>query len=136
MHSWGTMQEKICEFFMNRSWLDRQKVRANKASYRETGHPQESPVQYVIRKLKLLQLVYDYTDSQLIVEIMSTAPRYWNQVLDPQHCLDLNDFMNGVKYNEEALTGSYSGVDSSLDRRLKQLEQSMASLQKPPRYRN
>lgn len=29
MHSWGTMHHKICEFFMNHSWLDKQKVRAS-----------------------------------------------------------------------------------------------------------
>ena len=74
MHSWGTMRNKISEFFMNRTWMDKQKVRANKAAYHESGHSQETPVQYIIRKLKLLKLVYEYTDSQLIVEIMATAP--------------------------------------------------------------
>ena len=116
MHSWGTIRHKICEFFMNRMWMDKQKVRANKASYRESGYSQESPVQYVIRKLKLLRLVYEYTDSQLIVEIMSTAPRYWNQVLDPQRCIDLDDFMSGIKYHEEALVGTYSSMDLNVER--------------------
>ena len=97
MHSWGTLKHKICEFYMNRSWMDKQKVCANRASYHESGHPQETPVLYVIQKLKLLKLVYDYTDSQLIVEIMSTAPAYWNQVLDSQQCVDVDDFLNGVK---------------------------------------
>ena len=96
MTSWGTIKNKICEFFMNRTWLDKQKVCANRATYREAGHTQESPVQYVIRKLKLLRLVYEYTDSQLIVEIMSTAPWYWNQVVDPQRCVDLDDFLGGA----------------------------------------
>ena len=101
---------------MNHMWMDKQKVRANKASYRESGYSQESPVQYVIRKLKLLRLVYEYTDSQLIVEIMSTAPCYWNQVLDPQRCIDLDDFMSGIKYHEEALVGTYSSMDLNVER--------------------
>lgn len=57
MHSWGTLHRKICEFWMSCSWSDKQKVRANKATYRESIHSQESLVQYVIQKLKLLQLV-------------------------------------------------------------------------------
>lgn len=101
--SWGTIRHKICEFFMNRMWMDKQKIRANNASYREVGHSEESPVQYVIRKLKLLRLVYEYTDSQLIVEVMSTAPQYWNQIMDPQRCVDFDDFLSGIKYHEEAL---------------------------------
>ena len=135
MHSWGTLLQKICEFWMSRSWLDKQKVRANKATYREAGHEQESPVQYVIRKLKLLQLVYEYSDSQLIIEIMATAPRYWNQVIDPQRCVDMEDFLNGVKYNEDALASSYSGVDLSLEHRMKQMESTLQALQRPTRYR-
>ena len=135
MHSWGTLCQKICEFWMSRSWLDKQKVRANKATYRESGYSQESPIQYVIRKLKLLQLVYEYSDSQLIIEIMSTAPRYWNQVMDPQRCVDLEDFLNGVKYNEDALASSYSGTDLSLERRMKQIESTLQVLQRPTSYR-
>ena len=133
MHSWGTIRHKICEFFMNRMWMDKQKVRANKASYRESGYSQESPVQYVIRKLKLLRLVYEYTDSQLIVEIMSTAPRYWNQVLDPQRCIDLDDFMSGIKYHEEALVGTYSSMDLNMERRLRQVEAALQPQQYRPR---
>ena len=128
MHSWGTLKHKIYEFYMNRSWMDKQKVRTNRASYRESGYSQETPVLYVIRKLKLLKLVYDYTDSQLIVEIMSTAPAYWNQVLDSQRCVDMDDFLNGIKYHEDALMSTYSTGDTSLEKRVRQLEVSM----KPP----
>ena len=48
MHSWGTLKHKICEFYMNRSWMDKQKVRANRASYCKSGYSQETPVLYVI----------------------------------------------------------------------------------------
>ena len=66
---------------------------------------------------------------------MSTAPRYWNQVIDPQRCVDLEDFLNGVKYNEDALTSSYSGMDLSMERRMKQIESTLQTLQRPARYR-
>lgn len=124
MYNWGTMQQKICEFWMSRHWLDRQKVHANKANYRELDFSKETPVQYVIRKLKLLQLVYDYTDSQFIIEIMATAPHYWNQIIDPQRCVDMEDFLNAVKYNEESLEelNSEETLDPNLEKRIKELE--------------
>ena len=126
MHSWGTLRHKICEFFMNRVWMDKQKVLANKAAYREEGYSEEYPIQYVIRKLKLLRLVYDYTDSQLIVEVMSTAPQYWNQVLDTQRCVDLEDFMTGIKYHEEALVDMDDEsvtLDEDMESRIRKLEE-------------
>ena len=54
---------------------------------------------------------------------MSTAPFCWNQVIDPQRCTDLEDFLNGVKYNEDALISSVSGMDPSIERRMRQMEQ-------------
>ena len=133
MQSWGTFRLAICEFWMNRTWLDKQKVLAHEARYRQEGYTTETPVSYVIRKLKLLQLVYDYTDSQLIVEIMSTAPRYWMLVVKPDICLNIKDFLNGVKYNEEALMEKDADTDledSDVATRLKEIETEFDALQK------
>ena len=56
---------------------------------------------------------------------MSTAPAYWNQVLDSQRCVDVDDFLNGIKYHEDALMSTYSTGDTSLEKRIRQLEVSM-----------
>ena len=65
---------------------------------------------------------------------MSSVPCCWNQVIDPQHCVDLEDFLNGVKYNEDALTSSYSGTDLSIKRCMKQIESTLQTLQRPACY--
>ena len=131
MHSWGSLRHVICEFWMNRSWLDKQKTLANRAKYRENGHSHESPVNFVIRKLKLLQLVYDYSDSQLIIEIMAATPSYWQTILKTELCADIEDFLIGVKYNEDSLTDLDSELHnvSDLDSRLKILEEDVAILE-------
>ena len=56
---------------------------------------------------------------------MSTAPCCWNQVIDPQHCVDLEDFLNGVKYNEEALVNPDTGAEPDLESRIKKLEKEL-----------
>ena len=55
---------------MNRAFLDKQKARANCASYCDLGNGKETPSDYVIRKLELLQFMYNYTDRELINEII------------------------------------------------------------------
>src|ERR1700723_193653 len=88
---------------MNHHWLEDQKMRANKARYREAGHDQESLSDYIIRKLKLLKLVYSYTETKIIKAIMSEVPDTWTSIINPQYTKTLLDFQNSVKYHEEAL---------------------------------
>ena len=62
---------------MNHHWLEKQKLRANRARFREAGHQRESPSEYVIRKMELLMLVYSYTDTEMIQAIMMEVPGTW-----------------------------------------------------------
>ena len=63
---WGTLKTAIADYWMNHSWLKDQKFRANNAQYREARHTRETSSEYVIRKMDLIRLVYDYTDSEII----------------------------------------------------------------------
>lgn len=47
----------IGEYYMNQTFLDKQKARANRASYRDVGNGRELPSEYVIHKSELLQFV-------------------------------------------------------------------------------
>jgi hypothetical protein len=60
---WGTLKTAIVDYWMNDSWLQDQKFCANNARYRETGHGHETPSKYIIQKMDLICLVYDYMDS-------------------------------------------------------------------------
>ena len=63
---WGTLKTAIADYWMNHSWLEDQKFRAHNVRYREAGHSCETPSKYVIRKMDLIRLVYDYIDSEII----------------------------------------------------------------------
>ena len=102
--NWSTLKEAVRGHYMNRHWLDRQKAKANKAKYREAGHSRESPSEYYIRKLELLEFVYDYSDAELITEIMSRAPVIWNTILNPHQFQRVTDLQNTIKYYEETLS--------------------------------
>ena len=127
MTDWGTLRDVICSYFMNRAWLDRQKSRANKAHYREPGYSSESPTSYYIRKSELLLLVYRMNDSEIMMEMMNGAPAFWRTIIDPHRCRNLVEFASAIKYYEESLENTPfqgSSSSSSLDRRIRQLEES------------
>jgi hypothetical protein len=100
---WGTLKAAIADYWMNHSWLEDQKFRANSARYREVGHSRETPSEYVIRKMDLIRLVYDYTDSEIIRLIVKEAPDSWSSLLQPQFCKTVVQFQNAIKYHESTL---------------------------------
>ena len=88
---------------MNHRWLEKQKLRVNKARFRETGHQCESPSKYIIRKMELLSLVYSYTDTETIQAIMQEVPGSWASIINSQYQKTLQEFQNAVKCHEESL---------------------------------
>ena len=100
---WNTLRGAIGEYYMNRAFLDKQKARANRAVYRDANNGRETPSEYVIRKLELLQFVYNYTDRELINEIMEGAPSYWMPFITPHLFQNLEEFQLSVKFHEDSL---------------------------------
>lgn len=111
---WGTLQAAIGEYYMNRTFLDKQKAQANKASYCDIGNQKELPSEYVICKLELLQFVYNYTDSEMINEIMEGAPSYWTPVVTPHLYQTLEQFQLAVKFHEDSLMRAGNEVQPSV----------------------
>ena len=83
--NWTILKKVILEYWMNYHWLEKQKLRANRARYRESGHQCESPSDYIMHKMELLSLVYSYTDSETIQAIMQEVPDSWASVINLQY---------------------------------------------------
>lgn len=101
--SWSTMRKAISNYWMSHAWLEDQKQKADKARYRQPGHERESPSEYVIRKLELLRLTSNKSDSGTIRAIMEESPDPWSSILQPQFQKTILEFQNSVKYHEESL---------------------------------
>ena len=100
---WGTLKEALGAYYMNRRWMDKQKSRAIRAYYRESGYYKELPSEYVIRKAELIRTIHDYDDTELIMEIMEGAPTSWNTVLTTQLYRDMVEFQNAIHFHEDTL---------------------------------
>ena len=88
---------------MNHPWLEKQKLRVNRARFREAGHQRESPSKYIICKMELLTLVYSFTDTETIQAIMMEVPGTWASIINPQYQKMLREFQNAIKYHKESL---------------------------------
>jgi hypothetical protein len=124
--NWGTLRQAIYNHFMNRSWMDRQKRRAFNARFRDSSAPNESPCDYFYRKLQLLNTIADWTDSQLISEIMESAPDFWVQIIDTQRLESLEDLQDAIAYHEERLASSRSQARD--DRKVDRLQEQVNSI--------
>ena len=90
-------------YWMNHSWLEEQKFQANNARYGEAGHTCETPSEYVIRKMDLICLIYNYTDSKIVWLIIKEAPDALSSLLQPNLCKLVVQFQNAGKYHESTL---------------------------------
>jgi hypothetical protein len=131
MIDWGAMRDAICGHFMSHSWLSEQKKRAVEASYRDKDHPREKPTDYVYRKLELLKTVGNYTDRELIYQIMENAPVYWRQVIDTSRLRNMEDLQDAVEYHQRML--EKGGVSESRFDELERLVRSLANNRSPPK---
>ena len=101
--NWGTLKSAIADYWINHSWLEEQKFWANNTRYREAGHTRETPSEYIIRKMDLICLVYNYTDSEIVQLIIKEAPDSWSSLLQPNLCKLVMQFQNAVKYHKATL---------------------------------
>jgi hypothetical protein len=101
--NWDTLKEEIRTYWMNQAWVERTQRKAIRAKYREPGHTNESPTEYYIRKLELLSMVYNFTPSQIMSEVLRKAPRLWSTVLNARSFANLAQFQTAIKYHEELL---------------------------------
>ncbi|THH16803.1 hypothetical protein EUX98_g9240, partial [Antrodiella citrinella] len=100
---WDNMRAQIGRFHMNRAWIEKTRRRAMAIHYRDASCPNELPSQYFIRKNEMLSLVYDYSDPELIAEIMGGAPRSWKMILTPRLYDTTTELQNAIKVHEEDL---------------------------------
>ncbi|KAB5587505.1 hypothetical protein CTheo_9056 [Ceratobasidium theobromae] len=129
VENWYTMRAAICDFFMNPHWLNRQKLIADRAKFRQHGHESETPTGYVIRKKKIVMLVNNYSSAELIESILSGAPQFWRTILGYADLARWRKFLDAVKQHEEELTEEpFRGKNAVTKKDLDRLWEAMGRL--------
>lgn len=111
--SWSHLKLEVMQYWMGRSWTDRQRLRARDAKYRDRDAPNEKPSAYFIRKYKLLRSCEAHTESTMIMAIMEGAPAFWNSIIDTQLVHTTSELQRKIVYHEDALTTGPSRGDNA-----------------------
>ena len=101
--TWDTLKLAIGTHFCTLNWYNRLKTKALKARYRQPGYLSEKPTDYYFRKLELLQTVHDWSELQLINEILDNAPDYWRTIIQTTNIQTLQQLNAALEYHEHTL---------------------------------
>jgi hypothetical protein len=125
--NWDTLKTAIATHFLNIHWYNQMKTKALGARYRQDGYSRERPTDYFYKKLELLQSVHDWTDAELIQEILDGAPDYWRTIINTTDLHELGRLQDAIMLHEHTLLWDPSADISSLSRRIRELERSRGS---------
>jgi hypothetical protein len=101
--NWDTLKLAILIHYMSRAVLEKAKVVALAVCYRDKGHEDETPEDYVIRKEEALTGTCNWTDSELVFEIMNGAPKSWRTLIDTYTTTTYHDLLDQVSWFQSDL---------------------------------
>ncbi|CDO78030.1 hypothetical protein BN946_scf184648.g2 [Trametes cinnabarina] len=111
---WEEIRQEIGRYYMNWSWYEKARRQALAIKFRDSDNTRESPSQYFIRKRELLELVFSYTESELITEIMAGAPLAWKTILAFKSYQTTSELQSAIKAHEDDLLQMESFIGGRL----------------------
>lgn len=79
-------------------------------------------IDYFHHKLRMMQEVFVQTQSETIMEIMNSTPKYWSVLIDTSRINTLSDLQYYIKYHEESLLQNPDMQTQDLEKHIKALE--------------
>jgi hypothetical protein len=125
--NWDTLKLAILIHFMSRAVLEKAKAVALAMHYRDKGHEDETPEDYVIRKEEALTGTCNWTDSELVFEIMNSAPKSWRTLIDTYTTTTYHDLLDQVSWFQADLMAVDCTSNPNVQR---QLDKMMTSIHK------
>ncbi|QRV73334.1 Undecaprenyl phosphate-alpha-4-amino-4-deoxy-L-arabinose arabinosyl transferase [Ceratobasidium sp. AG-Ba] len=73
------------------------------AKYRDSGHYKETPVQFALRKKKLIDMIENWNDLTVIAEVARSAPTQWRTIVNHEEIADWATYVTRIKEQEDLL---------------------------------
>ncbi|KAG8688474.1 hypothetical protein FRC11_005400, partial [Ceratobasidium sp. 423] len=114
---------------MNRTFMEHNKSDALYTKFRDRYHLQESPEDYIICKMKALTILSNWTDLELIAEIMNSVPDHWALYIDTSVVNTWDDFLDKVAWHEDKLLQYNRNASSEIQQQLDKLKTMLSNLE-------
>ncbi|QRW24284.1 hypothetical protein RhiXN_10608 [Rhizoctonia solani] len=129
---WPSLRRAITIHFMNRLLIDRNKAKALQAGFRDRDNPYETPVDYIVRKAEMLTLFSDWTESELITEIMNSAPEHWSLYIDTSVGTTWDDFLDKIAWHEDRLLRHDNNISQDIQKQLDKMKEILKNIEIQP----
>ncbi|KAF8747842.1 hypothetical protein RHS01_11233 [Rhizoctonia solani] len=126
------LRRAITIHFMNRSLIDRNKAKALQAGFRDRDNLYETPVDYIVRKAKTLTLFSNWTESELITEIMNSAPEHWSLYIDTSVGTTWDNFLDKVAWHEDRLLRHDNNISQDIQKQLDEMKEILKNIEIQP----
>ncbi|QRW04512.1 hypothetical protein RhiLY_03511 [Ceratobasidium sp. AG-Ba] len=94
---WQLLCNRLISFFWTPTWITEARNKALAAKYRDSGHYKETPVQFALRKKKLIDMVENWNDLTVIAEVARSAPTQWRTIVNHEEIADWATYVTGSK---------------------------------------
>jgi hypothetical protein len=102
-NSWHALRVRLSRFFWTPIWVTNARSKALAAKYRDNHNHRETPVQFVLRKRKLIDIVEDWQDVDIIAEVARSAPTQWRTIVNHEEIADWATYLTRIKEQEDLL---------------------------------
>ncbi|KAB5587628.1 hypothetical protein CTheo_8933 [Ceratobasidium theobromae] len=127
---WPSLRQAITIHFMNRAYLEQNKREALEMKYRDSGHRNETPEDYVIRKMEALTLFNDWTDPELIFQIMNDAPSSWCAYIDTEDIRSWEEFLDKIYWHQQDLMSGALSNQPDISNLVHRMESALHKLER------
>ncbi|QRV96541.1 Retrovirus-related Pol polyprotein from transposon [Ceratobasidium sp. AG-Ba] len=100
---WQLLCNRLISFFWTPTWITEARNKALAAKYRDSGHYKETPVQFALRKKKLIDMVENWNDLTVIAEVARSAPTQWRTIVNHEEIADWATYVTRIKEQEDLL---------------------------------
>ncbi|EJD33876.1 hypothetical protein AURDEDRAFT_177057 [Auricularia subglabra TFB-10046 SS5] len=107
------------------TWLEERSIEFAAMHYRQRGHRDDDPFQYMNRRVFLARVLYDLDPHAMVKQVLVKMPLEWSYIIGEHHIPNTDVLLKHVKDMNRTLTSAmnHAQLDSAqLNRRLEALE--------------
>ncbi|THV04114.1 hypothetical protein K435DRAFT_607199, partial [Dendrothele bispora CBS 962.96] len=108
--NWTTLLEGICDYFMNQNWMAARRKEFTDMTFRNRGHTQETPVQFIQRRKRIAIVIYpeDADNHAMMIDyILRNIPESWKPTLNSNLCPSTEALIAQAKAFEDTLVAHW-----------------------------
>ena len=114
LQSWDHLREWVLHRYLGEAWYTEQRLLYTRELFRSADHPQESPAEYIQRRILRARIFLRFTPNspEETASVMENAPKEWDVVLRWSDRPPIESVLMGAKQFEQTLITQWKAAQS------------------------